>query len=162
WQPQASGGDAVIGTDSGGSWLLLADESGVGRSLATLMQESGIECVLAFPGTEYRRTGMSECIIDPENAEHFKRLLDEMFENRPQLHATVHLWGLDGNASDSTKPDQLQAATLKGCGGALHLVQALAQNKPPGPYKLWFVTRGALRVASEIDLPGVVQASLWG
>jgi len=162
WQPQVSAGDNVSGPDSSGSWLLLADGSGIGRSLATKLQESGIECVLAFAGTEYRRTGMSECIIDPENAEHFKRLLAEMFEGRPQLDATVHLWGLDGSASDSTEPDQLQAATLKGCGGALHLVQALALNKPTGPYKLWFVTRGALRVGSEIDLPGVVQASLWG
>ena len=58
--------------------------------------------------------------------------------------------------------ESLRRAQTLGCGGALHLVQALARAEGAAPPRLWLVTRGAQAVGAAPAPLAVGQAPLWG
>ncbi len=93
----------------------------------------------------------------------FKQLLTKIVDNKlPSLSQVVYLWSLDAKEAENLTVADLEAASLKGVGGALHLVQALA-NSSFQQAKLWLVTRNTQLVCdANANLSGVAQAPLWG
>ncbi len=136
------------------NWLLMADSQGVGQQLGELLRSLGEVCTLVFPGKKYEQIAPFEFRIDPASPEHFERLLAAV----PDLHSVVNCWSLD--AANAPTAADLEAASTKGCGSTLHLVQALVK-KSAQPPRLWLVTKGAQAVNSH-HLPGVAQSPLWG
>ncbi len=164
WRPlegKRPPGDPAPGAPAG-SWLILADAGGIGRELADRLRDRGEQCVLAFPGQEYRQVADREVAIDPGAPADYARFVRESLASRAPLRGAVHLWGLDGAVADRLTPEELESAAVLGCRGALHLVQALAASEFSEPPELWLATRGAQPVGSGTGLPGIAQASLWG
>jgi acyl transferase domain-containing protein/pimeloyl-ACP methyl ester carboxylesterase/aryl carrier-like protein len=159
--PESHGSETMV-PPARRNWLIFADEGAVGEELATRLRAAGEECILVAAGAGYQRSAPLQYTIDPEQPDQFCRLLRDLTENCQPLRGVVHLWGLDGEVSEQSTPDKLRAATLLGCGATLHLVQALAACEFLEPPRLWLVTRGAQPVGSEMNLPGVAQATLWG
>jgi len=167
WRPQprpeaAPGSAPASDPEDPGSWLLFADGGGVAAGLAERLRTRGEEAVLVFPGGELRQTGEGEYRLDPGDPGDFARLFREALAERPPLRAAVHCWGLDATTSEGSTPEEVAAAAALGCRTALELVRTLDGHRASAPPRLWLVTRGAQRVGSETELPGVVQASLWG
>ncbi len=164
WQPEPAASDPAeaSGLVIGGTWLIFTDRGGVGRELAEFLQTQGQECILIFPGAEYQRKAPLEWTINPLEVDQFLRLLREVQERGAPLRGAVHLWALDGTASESFTTEQLEAAALLGCGAAMHALQALAQNEFFEPLRFFQVTRGAQSVPSDTDVPGLAHATLWG
>lgn len=139
-----------------GDWLVLADAGGVGLRLAQELQERGGVCATAWTGASWRELGGLGWQLAPHRPEELDRLLAEIGEEGVRLRGVVYLWGLDARGED---PWGGQAAA---CGGALHLVQALARRRWNGEApRLWLVTRGAQAVAGG-EAVSVAQAPLWG
>jgi acyl transferase domain-containing protein len=127
-----------------GSWLILADEQGVGASLQTRLKALGHKCALARLGPAFLRRGDDQFALDAANPEDFKRLIQEAaITPEAPLRGVFHLLSLDTPAIDAMTADELTRSQLVGCGVALHLVQALASLKTDPPASLWLVTRGA-------------------
>lgn len=127
-----------------GSWLILADASGVGDAVAAQLEAEGHRCVL-----------VSADSLDPLQPEAFAEVVREAVgeEKRP-YHGAVHLWGLD--AQDEPAETDL-ALTY---GSVLHLAQALVrQGVARGA--LWLVTQGAQPVNGGSPVHPT-QTVLWG
>jgi amino acid adenylation domain-containing protein len=162
-----------------GSWLILADQNGVGQTLAKLLEEFGQKCLLIFQGNTYSHDKHTTWIINPSNPSDFSLVLREALENLEfPLHRVVHLWSLDATQSETEllSISDLGKAQLLGCSSVLHLIQTLIhhnnhnvetlhatspQNEASDP-QLWLVTRGAMPVKSDTVSIAVAQAPLWG
>lgn len=139
-----------------GDWLVLADAGGVGARLAQEIHERGGLCATAWAGTSWRALRGLGWQLDPRCPEQLDQLLAEIGGEGVRLRGVVYLWGLDAQGK---APWEEQAAA---CGGALHLVQALARRRWDGETpRLWLVTRGSRSVGGG-EAVSVAQAPLWG
>ncbi|MFM0286809.1 amino acid adenylation domain-containing protein [Paraburkholderia megapolitana] len=134
------------------SWLIFADESGVGERFATLLRERGASCSLVRPGSKYGERKDGAWYVDPAKAEHFVRLLKDAAVPGQRI---VFLWALDevvGAARMST--------------AFLHLVRALGGNErewaPQTRPKIWVVTRDAVEAGEAPLVSGLAQSALVG
>ncbi|MDQ3605711.1 MAG: SDR family NAD(P)-dependent oxidoreductase, partial [Gemmatimonadota bacterium] len=93
----------------------------------------------------------------------FRRLIASVSANGRPLRGVIHLWALDDAQPLSPGADPagevLDAAQLRVTGGALHLVQALAETGAAP--RLWLVTRGA-QAAGAGEAASPLHAPLWG
>lgn len=159
WQPQARQITAVDKKLQIGTWLILADMTGVGQTLAEHLQKQGNSCILVYPGESYQSKGNSTWVINPASTADYQRLLNEIqTTSQTQLQGVIHLWNLDTVVSKLTVAE-LEKSQVLGCGSVLSLVQALTQRSEINSPRLWLVTRVAQPVET---LPDVTQAPLWG
>ena len=163
WQPASLGPDADPGRPTEpGSWLILGDGGQVADTLRDHLETRSQSCVLVEPGADYGRLGPDSYRVDPQQPDHFRRLLSDAFgRDRPPCRGVVHLWSL------RTAPtDALESATTLGPVSALHLLQALSSAGWTAAPRLWLVTRGTQPAdstdAGAAPLAAVAQAPLWG
>ena len=166
WQPR----EREVSTDSvgqqpiqQGSWMIFADNDGIGVALARLFEEHGESCMLVFPGEVYEQFQAGHWRINPGQPADFSRFLSEaMVSKRPGCKGVIHLWRLETLPGDVPTVASLQSEQALGCGSALHLVQALATAEGASPPGLWLVTRGAQAVGTSPAPLSVAQSPLWG
>jgi acyl transferase domain-containing protein/NADPH:quinone reductase-like Zn-dependent oxidoreductase len=122
-----------------GDWLILADQTGFGASLAARLSEQGARCVM---------------LSDPGRLKAALAAKD--------WAGIVHLWSLNASSAGAMNAEALEAAQRVVCGGTLDLVQALAAATYKRPPRLWLVTRGSQAVSAAQEKIEVAQALLWG
>lgn len=144
------------------SWIILADEAGVGRKLAESLRMRNQRCVLVSAGSAFHALDEDHFEIDPARPDEFQRLRDALHPNQPPLRGVVHMWSLDSENAEQCTSDQLAEAQVRGCGSVLHLVQALVRNEVPERIRFWLLTRGAQPVGSVSRALCVTQAPVWG
>ncbi|OBK76783.1 type I polyketide synthase [Mycobacterium sp. 1274761.0] len=144
WSPKVFDNTAAAIPDADvpgtGSWLILADASGVGARLAD----------------ELRRRGQKVRCVESSDSDFAARLdqsLERHLGDRGGLTGIVDCWPLDMPAR-AEQADQLGAFTV------LRLVKALAAHGS-GAARLHVVT-GNAQPAPGTDLTGADQAALWG
>lgn len=145
-----------------GTWLILADSQGIGQQLKTLLQSKAEECILVFPDMQYQQTAEQEFRIDPNNLEHFQRLLEIAGTSQHPLKGIVHLWSIDAVEAQNLTISDIETASCKGCGSTLHLFQSLVKAELLQLPSLFLVTKGAVPVGEKPNVTGVAQAPLWG
>ncbi|GAA6618282.1 type I polyketide synthase [Scytonema sp. NUACC26] len=145
-----------------GSWLIFADNQGIGEQLSELLRSQKQVCILVFPGKEYKQIAAQEFSINPALAEDFQQLLEQVATNKTPWRGVVYLWSLDTVSADALTVADLEVASQTGCGGALSLVQSLIGKEFSQPPTLWLVTKGAQRVGVESTLLGIAQSPVWG
>ncbi|MEZ4725557.1 MAG: type I polyketide synthase [Caldilineaceae bacterium] len=152
---------------AGGRWLILADQSGVGMTLATRLQEQGAKPVLVYAdttvgemchGPTLAETAIAHYTIHPQNAAHYETLL-AMLTKDQTLAGIIHLWSLD-TEERLEQIDWMERAEHI-CGSTLHLLQSLLAHPTQSP-TLWFVTENAQAVHPGDALTDLVQSALWG
>ena len=146
-----------------GSWLLLADQQGIARRVATRLRSVGEECILACIGKQYQQVSAQEFTINPSNPAEFEQLANQVVSERSALKGVIHCWMTETGAEQGFNGQKLERLSHLGCGTTLSLVQALVKKGfSPSP-KLWLVTQGSQPVPHESpEIPGVAQASVWG
>ncbi|WP_100898073.1 type I polyketide synthase [Nostoc flagelliforme] len=146
-----------------GSWLIFADNQGIGEQLSGLLRSQQEACILVYSGTEYKQIAEQEFSINPVLPEHFQQLLLEQVAcDKISLRGVVYLWSIDTVLADALTVADLEVASQTGCGGVLSLVQSLIRKEFSPPPTLWLVTQGAQRVGVESTLLGVAQSPVWG
>ncbi len=90
------------------NWIVFADGSGVGDTLAEALIFGGGVCTLVRPGKEFAQTGAREYAIRPEVRDD----LDELLRQSGTPTAVVHLWSLRGES-----PQNADAGTASRPGG---------------------------------------------
>jgi acyl transferase domain-containing protein/acyl carrier protein len=149
WQP-APALEQPAGDTAAGRWLLLTDTRGVGDAVGALLQARG--------GTVVRAAASS---VEPTSPEALDRLLREALGDGTPCRGILFLWSLDAEV-EQVSPPSLEAELARGCGGTLHLVQALAKVAGRSPPRLWLVTRGVHDLGANPPPVAVSQAPLWG
>ncbi len=142
-----------------GDWLVFADKGGLGEKLAHVLEEKGDGCALVYAGKEFETESLNRFRIDPENPEHFRKLLQ--WQNTDALKGIVHLWSLDTANSPLEDTGILNQAQVFGCKSVLHLVQALAHADISGLQGFCLTTRLAQPVGDATFLD-IAQSPLWG
>ena len=142
------------------TWLIFADQGGVGEALSARLQAQGDRSILVAAGASYAETDSSHYRIHPERAEDLRRVLEAaQAADQPGSLGVVHLWSLD--AAETTLA-ALDAAQILGCGSVLLLVQELARTDAHDPPRLWVATQGAHAVGEPSHSLSVAQAPVWG
>ncbi|MBW4630464.1 MAG: type I polyketide synthase [Iphinoe sp. HA4291-MV1] len=145
-----------------GSWLIFADNQGIGQELSVLLRSQKQACILVFGGTEYKQIAEQEFSINPTLPEDFQQLLERVACDKTPWRGVVYLWSLNTVSADALTVADLEVASQTGCGGVLSLVQSLISKEFSPPPTLWLVTKGAQRVGVESTLVGVAQSPVWG
>jgi acyl transferase domain-containing protein/acyl carrier protein len=144
WKPKARTSHPEPLTPHPGTWLIFADQKGLGAALAERLKAHGESCVTVFTGQNYETFDKEHYYINPAEPKDFQRLAQEC---RGVFKGIVHLWSLDETESSSL--------SLK---SAICTVQAGWAEIP----RLCLVTRGAQPVGEKPAPLNVHQSPLWG
>ena len=144
-------------------WLILADRGGTGQKLARHLTARGDHCALALARDSTNGPSDESNIFDPRSPEDMEKLVRRHTTgNEGPLYGIVYLWPLDAAPLDKLDETNLEGEVQSWCGGALHLVQALARHAWREPPRLWLCTRGAQKVDDADKVLSPVAATVWG
>jgi myxalamid-type polyketide synthase MxaE and MxaD len=165
WEPTPLPQNGALA--AGGTWLILADERGVGQLAAQELRAHGQTCILVQAGPKYAALAADRFVINPARPEDFRELLaDALTPDLPPCSGVIHLWGLDARPAARTTLHSLQSDQTRTAGSLLHTIQALAAVDWPVPPRLWIATQGVhapAGAALPATTPGAVaQGTLWG
>ncbi|NUO83608.1 polyketide synthase dehydratase domain-containing protein, partial [candidate division KSB1 bacterium] len=148
WQPQAL--PTSLATAREQRWLILADNAGVGESLAEQITAQGGHCTLVFASEATHALGENRFALNTHEPEAWQNF----FAEHSSFDGIVHLWSFSQNV------EVHDAAALQLNVSALHLVQAISKlaKKP----RLYFVTNDAQKIAAKDEASQLPAATLWG
>ena len=134
------------------SWLVFADESGVGSELIERLRATGVRCRIARRGSAFRRPEPDVYALRAEAREDFEKLFSACAgDTEPER--IVYLWSLDS---------ALDEDVVFGTDALLHFAQALEAVRPNAKLRIDFVTRGAQSPGREAKAGNVVQSPAIG
>ncbi|MGC9539700.1 SDR family NAD(P)-dependent oxidoreductase [Streptomyces sp. UG1] len=155
WQSRPIAGEPPVR----GSWLILADETGMAAELAERLG-SEVPYVIARRGQSFAAEGSGSYVLDPADPQHLARLLDEAFAHEPP-ERIVQLSALDAPAIEDAGTAS-EAARLC-CLSTLHLVRSLADRSRGGRTpRLFVVARGSQAAGDSTQVTHPQQALAWG
>jgi acyl transferase domain-containing protein/acyl carrier protein len=144
-------------------WLILSDRGGKGQRLAKQLAARGDHCTLAFGWDGTNAPSNEGESLDANSPEDMETLIrHHTTRNKERLHGIVYLWPLDATPLDELDESDVEGEVQSSCGGALHLVQALARHAWKEPPRLWLCTRGAQKVADADKALSPIGATVWG
>ncbi|HYX18244.1 MAG TPA: SDR family NAD(P)-dependent oxidoreductase [Nostoc sp.] len=147
--------------ENSGTWLIFADNSGVGQQLAEQLKQRQEIPILIEPATVFQRLDASNFQIRPEHAEDMQQLLEVVGANQPVCRGVVYLWSLNTPPSEKMTAATLESTLTNSCLGVLHLLGALAKVNWQHSLRLFLVTHSTQTVGGLKSL-SVVQSPLWG
>jgi acyl transferase domain-containing protein len=139
------------------SWLLLADQAGVGRTLADRLRAQGDTVYLVHASDTYAEIDKQQYMLRPAAAADYQSLLAAL----PRFDHLVHLWGIDAPPAATLTAPLVTQAALDSCGAVLTLIQNILNRGAAIP-KLWLVTQAAQAVDATTEVTGLAQSPLWG
>ncbi|MCB9147713.1 MAG: type I polyketide synthase [Caldilineaceae bacterium] len=155
------------------SWLIFADDQGIGEELAELLAAQGQMSTFVFPKPnnaerEYTQTKAGNYFINPSAPDDWEQLFTALAATaNGAYHGVLYLWTLmDEHAMDSSRTYPEIMRGQEHSHRILHLVQALAKSSLITSGQelhggLWLVTKGCQPVGTPTPL-SVEQAPLWG
>ena len=153
WEPPTAGSAPSIEAPAEKSWLIFADQSGLGEELAAQLRAAGARCRVALRGHEFATTGIDTFTLRADVSEDWSRLLKACADSAPER--IVYLWNFDATVVNADDP-------LMGTDALLHLSQALETIYPSAKLRIDSVTRGAQPVGRETTVTAVAQAPAIG
>ncbi|MFL6528502.1 MAG: SDR family NAD(P)-dependent oxidoreductase [Chthoniobacterales bacterium] len=148
--PAASEAPAQV--PDGKSWLIFADDGGVGLSLANRLRSVGLRCQTVRRGAAFSSSDTDAFTIRPETPEDWRQLFGT-FVGGPELERIVYLWNLD---------IELDREGVFGTDAVLHFAQALETVLPGAKLRIDAVTRGAQPVGRDMAPTTIEQAPALG
>ncbi|NEQ47691.1 MAG: acyltransferase domain-containing protein [Leptolyngbya sp. SIOISBB] len=134
-------------------WLLFADSSGLGTQLAQRLEQIGQDVIMVAVGANFGQTGYRQFALNPEQAQDYALLLEDLHLRELQPTQIVYLWSLE--ATENPQAAFESVATLTG------LINALTAQSPQHPCQLTMVTSGLYDVVGTEALQPM-QAAIAG
>ncbi len=169
--------DTIIHPD--GSWLILADQIGVGHELSRILMTAGRPCIVADARTFIPNSGIFEEDMAEWQQTLQKGIIDLIGSGK--LTHVVYLWALDTPITAQLSPETLRQSQLITVFAVPQILAALSQIPQTTHARIYLITCGAVPVLTEtstksrgiskslpIDsrrstiLSSVSQAPLWG
>ena len=152
WETYKPSTSAEADTESGGSWVIFADENGYGAKLTQHLRTQNENCIVVIP--ENTKSPLDNVLqVNPSDALGITSLLRNM---TTQVKGVIYLWGLDSTPG-------LEKEQPQSCGAALHLTKALIDLKINPAFGLLLVTKGAQPIIENSKIPlSIAQSPLWG
>ncbi|UYQ60922.1 type I polyketide synthase [Streptomyces peucetius] len=106
------------------SWLVFADETGVGGELADRLEGLGATVRTVRAGSEWSRKAEGVYVLDPGSPEHYTRLAEALREEGSPPDRVLHCWSVGNDADHGTDPQDVRALLDRGFHSLLHWAQA--------------------------------------
>ena len=134
------------------SWLVFADDKGLGVQLAERLRAAGMRCRIVRRGSQFGPDGDDGFRLRADAAEDWKQLMEVCSGEAPER--IVYLWTLD----DPWDSDPV----LMGTGPLLQLTHAIELTRPTAKLRIDMVTRGAQPVGRDMHAMMPAQAPAVG
>ncbi len=108
-----------------GLTLIFLDSLGLGEYLATQLEERNQPCITVEIGTDFSQLSKTCYSIDPNNGEHYQRLLESVLKDNSPIEQILHLWTYEEYSGEIASLEKLEQAHSQGVYSLLFLVQAL-------------------------------------
>jgi acyl transferase domain-containing protein/NADPH:quinone reductase-like Zn-dependent oxidoreductase/NAD(P)-dependent dehydrogenase (short-subunit alcohol dehydrogenase family)/SAM-dependent methyltransferase/acyl carrier protein len=142
---------SVVEAPAERSWLVFADEGGIGSSLADRLHKTGVRCRIVRRGTTFAAPEPDAFTLRAEAPDDWRQLLaTSAGDDEPER--IVYLWNLDTQVEDQSV----------GTDALLHLAQALESTRPNARIRIDSVTRGAQPVGRDMKPTTVEQTPAIG
>lgn len=128
------------------TWVVLADEQGVGEALVPLLEANGDRCLVLFRDEDWLQSFVSAFQTIERTG-------------LPPCRGVLHLWSLDAPSPEDATVDEVTDAQAYGCGATLQVLRALEAATTQA--RVHLITRGAQPIGSDDPL-NPLQAALWG
>jgi acyl transferase domain-containing protein/acyl carrier protein len=136
------------------SWVVFADEAGLGAEVAAQVTAAGARCRIVRRGEKFTASGDNFTVRD-QGPEDWKPLFAAFLAETPP-ERFVWLWSLD----EKTGIGENDA--LMGIDALLHLTHALEETMPVAKLRIDLVTRGAQPAGEHMGATSVAQAPSIG
>jgi len=188
WQPAETPSDPVA--PKPGPWLVFSDGGEWAASVRDYLRAQGESCVVVSLEKQLDRvdpflewagapeapcrpakrssdnrfiSGGGEFIVNPREPDDFRRLLETAEVAQPAYAGVLYFWTQPDGPEAHDRRLAFADAENRGCAGALHLAQQMAQRRLPGQPPLWIVTQGAQGSCGTNVASGELnQSLLWG
>ncbi|SIO27592.1 Acyl transferase domain-containing protein [Singulisphaera sp. GP187] len=162
WQPQPLPLPLASPPAAPGSWLIFADQGGLGARLAERLRARGDGCVLTTVGPGFAGEG-THYRVNPAQPDDLRRLVQVVqAPGRLPCRGVVHLWNLDAPPAAGLTAPRLADAQTAGVLSLVHLVQTWDQVASAPSTPLVLVTRGAQSVGDRPEAVAVAQCPVLG
>ncbi|MFO1456197.1 MAG: SDR family NAD(P)-dependent oxidoreductase [Steroidobacteraceae bacterium] len=141
------------------TWIVLADEAGVGAELGRRLRARGNRCVTVRRGEAFSLSADAGT-VDPRDPDQYRRLLAEVGAAGSPLHGIVHAWCLDRVHTPDEGAADLATESLRIATETMEMARTLARAGIPA--RLWLLTRGAQAVTPEERGLDPAQTVLFG
>ena len=141
WSEPIATAPAIVEAPAEKSWLVFADSSALGETLATQLRLSGVRCRIAHRGAAFESKGADAFTLRAEAPEDWKQLLQACADEAPERF--VFLWSLD-----ESDPGE----AMLGTDALFHLTQAIEIISPAAKLHLDVITRAAQAVGRDNDI----------
>jgi len=145
WRRAVGPGPATVAP--GVSWLLFADDLGLGAALAERLRRDGADVTTVVRGEKFARLEGGGFTLGPDGRRDYDRLVTELTQGRVFPSRVLHLWSVTPEAEPA--PDGLAEGQARGFYSLLFLAQALAEAGIRDPIALGVVVNGLHDVTGE-------------
>ncbi len=127
--------------------MIFDDECGVGSALAGRLGLAGAEIVTVIPGTEFANLGEGVFSVNPDHADDYERLIEELHARGKLPDRIAHLWTVShlGLGCQSS----LDRAYALGFHSLTCLTRALANRMGNAPVELRVISSGMQAITGE-------------
>jgi len=162
WVPRPREGNASQNRPPS-RWLVLDDGTGLGVRLVDLVEDSGGKCIVVTPADCFQCLAEGRYQLDPARPDGFAQLFEAVAEDLSGWpDEVVYLWRPQPGLDDPGSAAEHRNTRALGCGGVLHLIQALTAAEGGSHPRVTLVTQGAQAVLDTPERLSVEQAALWG
>ncbi|WP_179090402.1 non-ribosomal peptide synthetase/type I polyketide synthase [Paenibacillus sp. FSL R7-0337] len=130
------------------SWLVFADECGLGEMIVSQLEQAGGKVFLVKQGTAFNLLSSNAAEIHPAVLEDYEKLFATDFLAEDKGFKVIHMWGVTGKPSNQHHDDWIEYIQDIGLYSLLYLTQAAAQ-KSTAQLPVWVVTDHMQNVAGE-------------
>ncbi|MDM8560648.1 SDR family NAD(P)-dependent oxidoreductase [Candidatus Parabeggiatoa sp. HSG14] len=109
-------------------WLLFIDECGLGEKLAQRLQQVGHKIITVSIGTTFTQLGENAFSLNPDNANDYTALFNELEVHQHRPKQFVHLWSVTANP-DEASIEGMEKYQKMGFYSLLWLTQALVKQE---------------------------------
>lgn len=124
------------------NWLLFADGSQVGATLAERLRGEGQTVDLVTIADEFVDAGEGLYSINPRQAQHYEQLIQMLTAQDRSPQQVVHLWGLSEDEDALPGAELFKTCQERGYYSLLYLAQAMAKNELAHEIRLTVVGNG--------------------
>jgi surfactin family lipopeptide synthetase A len=107
--------------------LILLDSLGLGEALYRQLSERQQPCVRVETGENFTKLAEDFYRIDPNNRDHYQKLLTHLKDKELPINQVLHLWTYEEYQGEINSPKLLEQQLERGIYSLLFLVQAMAK-----------------------------------
>jgi acyl-CoA synthetase (AMP-forming)/AMP-acid ligase II/NADP-dependent 3-hydroxy acid dehydrogenase YdfG/acyl carrier protein len=133
--------------------LLFVDGTGLGALLREEIASFGQPCVSVEMGPDFIKLASDRYRIDPQESEHYRRMLASIAADGIRIEQVLHLWTCDSSTGEIATREELELSQDRGVYSLLFLIQALAQRSGnAAPVHLHVVSTRSQRVLASDEI----------